>query len=60
MYLNVDDNPRSTDLLMKALGMELRDETVIMRFMGCNDDHHGIMTPNEAYATKTEPEKMAA
>lgn len=41
--LNADDNPRSTDLLMKALGMELRDETKIMRFMGCNDDHHSIV-----------------
>ena len=41
--LNADDNPGSTELLMKALGMELRDETKIMRFMGCNDDHHSVV-----------------
>lgn len=41
--LNADNNPGSTELMMNALGMELRDETKIMRFMGCNNDHHSVV-----------------
>lgn len=41
--LNADDYLGTTDLMMNALGIELRDETKIMRFMGFNLDHHSIV-----------------
>lgn len=41
--LNSDDWPGSTKLLTDVLGFELRDETKIMCFLGCNPDHHSVV-----------------
>ena len=41
--LNSSDHPRSVEFLQKVLGFELRDETKIMNFMGCNADHHSLV-----------------
>ena len=41
--LNSSDHPRSVEFLQKVLGFELRNETKIMNFMGCNADHHSLV-----------------
>jgi catechol-2,3-dioxygenase len=40
VVLNAVDTDGSTDWYNRALGIELREQTKMMNFIGCNSDHH--------------------
>lgn len=51
IVLNSADAPRATKFFVAALGFKLSDQTKMMDFVRCNNDHHSIAFANGKAAT---------